>query len=206
MKKLENLIKDGIAFNLYRNESLLEDRNYYNEEMLNKLTKKKGKEFLDHLYAFAYVNYESNKIVNKKVFSFLSAQIGIGYKGVLFEKGKHHPKILIYNSSINKVIGIGVGRNNNVFVLKYDPPKSSKNESDIAYFTKLDFANVIKNIISDLQETMSYHYDRCALSEDDLETNVEFELNENMDDAFYNVKIAIPTLPDDMGDISPGDF
>lgn len=206
MKKLENLIKDGIAFNLYRNESLLEDGNYYNEEMLNKLTKKKGKEFLDHLYAFAYVNYESNKNVNKKMFSFLDEKIGKGYKDVLFQKGKHHPIILIYNSSINKVIGIGVGRKNRIFILKYDEPKTATINDDISYFTKLDFANVISKIIKDLEETMGYHYDRCALSEDELETNIEFELNENMDDAFYNVKIAIPTLPEDMGIISPGDF
>lgn len=206
MNKIEKLLNDGIIFNLYRNKKTLEDGNYYDESILNEFLTKYGNKYLDHLYAFAYSPYLSNKIANKKMFSFLDAQIGKGYKDVLFQKGKHHPNILLYNSAINKVIGIGVGRKNRIFILKYDEPKTATINDDISYFTKLDFANIISKIIKDLEETMDYHYDLCALDEDENESDIASEISENMDSSFYNIKIAIPTISDEIGDISPGDF
>ena len=205
MKKIEKLLNDGILFNLYRNKNLLEDGNYYDESILNEFLIKYGNEYLDHLYAFADSKYLSDKTANE-MFSFLDEKIGKGYKDVLFQKGKHHPIILIYNSSINKVIGIGVGRKNRIFILKYDEPKTATINDDISYFTKLDFANVISKIIKDLEQTMNYHYDLCALDEDENESDIASEISENMDSSFYNIKIAIPTISDEMGDISPGDF
>ena len=97
MKKIEKLLNDGILFNLYRNKNLLEDGNYYDESILNEFLTKYGNEYLDHLYAFADSKYLSDKTANE-MFSFLDEKIGKGYKDVLFQKGKHHPIILIYNS------------------------------------------------------------------------------------------------------------
>ena len=44
------------------------------------------------------------------------------------------------------------------------------------------------------------------LDEDENESDIASEIVKNMDSSFYNIKIAIPTIPDEMGDISPGDF
>jgi hypothetical protein len=84
------------------------------------MVKENGKDFLDHLYVFSYSHYKESETANERMFSFLDLEIGDGYKDVLFKKGKHHTNIIIYNSILNKVIGIGVGRKNRIFVSTYN--------------------------------------------------------------------------------------
>lgn len=199
MQKLKTLLDQQLVFNLYRNEALITEAGLYSEDDLIEWEAKHGDAFRDHLYAF-----NLKGIGSEKIFDFLNEKMPKGYYEVMFEAGMHHPIIGIYNSAKNELIGIGIGRKNNLFITT--PGGLIKND-ELAPFTEMDYGNVVSSLIDSLEEAANYHWDSANVDNEDEDADDQQSIYaEEMDVAYNLIPIAIPTMPDSIGDVSPGDF
>ena len=208
-KKLENLIKEGLAVNLYRHPEMYRKKNYwYKKSDVNELVKENGKEFLDHLYAIPLTTW--NKDNTELIYSFLGEQIGEDFvNNTIREKPGvwlHRPTLGIYNSKTNHLICFGVGRKNRMFLHCSDP---NINENKIDTFSDMDYLGLVSETYHSLAEFADAH-ERVMTSEFDEDgeriDDGDEDPQETVDWFVDKLTIIYPKGKTDAGDLSPGDF
>lgn len=110
-------------------------------------------------------------------------------------KWKHIPVFGIYNASMNVIVGVGLGRKDELFITSSDG--TINNRDKMKKFLKDDEHNNVSNMIDLLKRIGDLHYQSIE--------DVDFDTSE-MNEAIEDLRSWIPTLPEDIGDISPNDF
>jgi hypothetical protein len=211
-KKLENLIKEGLAINLYSHpEMYLKENYWYKKSDIDRLVTEYGNEFLDHLYAIPLKTY--NESDAELIYSFLEEQVGEDFvKNNIREKqGEwlHRPNFGIYNSITNNIICFGVGRKNRVFIHCSDP-NINDDENKIDTFSSLDYFDLVSEIYGSLTEFADAHSLIVdPYLDDDGEPIIpdgEEDPEETVDWMVTKFSIIYPKGKTEPSDLSPGDF
>lgn len=202
-KEIELLVKQGLIVNLYaREKALLEQK--------SKKTKMNSIE-LNHLFIFplktcagSYHDSESNF---NKIITFLNNNLPVGYLENIFNPTYHIPAIGIYNSITNQLIGLGLGRKNRLLLLNAEGLIEKKAANYLKKMKQYDIMGRIDQIIKNLEELGSAHYNLEYTVEDweNLTTEQE-ELNTEIEMMIEALNEEIPTLSIDICDLSPFDF
>jgi hypothetical protein len=205
MDELKSLEEQNIAHNFYSKEEFEED--WYDKSTFLEWDESYGDEYRKHLYGFIF-DINSKGDFSNPMFKFFDKCLGDEYKKRMFyvDGGmlKHNPLIGIYNSIKNQLIGIGLGRKNDVFIVSNDGSINKDNIDEL--FCELDHAEVVETLIRRLstwgvaQLTISGYYG-------DVDEDDAFEAEGDLDS---NVSIIrrdyLPSFPEDPTDISPCDF
>lgn len=202
---LKLLVENKVLHNFYVNEEFEEDMIY--DSHFSDWDETHGEAYRNHLYGLVF-NINLKLDFSNPVFEFFDKCFKEDYKQNMFyfEGGlqKHNPLIGIYNSIKNQLVGIGLGRNNDVFVVSNDASIKRDNIKDL--FCELDHAEVVETLIRRLSTwgtahlTLNGYYgdvdeDEKYEAEDDLESNVEIIRRD-----------YLPLFPTNATDISPCDF
>ena len=205
MNELKSLEEQNIAHNFYSKEEFEED--WYDKSTFLEWDESYGDEYRKHLYGFIF-DINSKGDFSNPMFKFFDKCFDDEYKKRMFyvdgEMQKHNPLIGIYNSVKNQLIGIGLGRKNDVFVVSNDGSIDKDNIDEL--FCELDHAKVVETLIGRLSTwgtahlTVSGYYgdvdeDEAFEAEDDLESSVEIIRRD-----------YLPSFPEHATDISPCDF
>lgn len=103
-----------------------------------------------------------------------------------------HAFLGIYNVRTNQLVGIGLGKKDRTF------KKASHDDLDWDDFCDLDRANLAEALYHRVEEAGRLHGEYLATSDKEEEA----ELKEEMDEEWRILRDAVPTLPEDISEVS----
>ena len=133
-----------------------------------------GTEYHHHLYFLLIDPYDKEAHENIcDIFPELSDLILTDKHLSLVHKRlfKHLPDFVIINTKVDKILCIGLGRKNRIFIIDGETKKSIDFDDDyVAEFTKLDHNNLVEDLISNLDLTGGslFEWDHLPLDNPDF--------------------------------------
>lgn len=189
---LRKLVDSGVMFNLYGNIALwgMDESDFSRWD-----AEEPAGTYRHHLYGCVFTGAHRDEVME-----FLNMRIGArAVERVFLERG-HAPAIGIYNAMDNSLIGIGLGRKDQMFVVTSE---ESIDEDDLgSTFCRLDHGGIVHRVIASVEAAGDIN-GYAMQHEDHVERD---EICEEADEELAVVRRLIPTLPETVCEISPGDY
>ena len=201
---LEKLKENGDLIDVYSNEWLLkqEDDSPLNSAIASKFDKQFGNDYRGHL-KIIYLSNRDDAFELATVYPQLQQQI---------KDGTHRPNFLFMNNNLNKILCVGLGRKNRIFILDSDTNKSvdvfgvpgnpNSDKKYIQEFTKIDHANVVKTIVHTLNDASTLMDEQADFDEYDSE---EYEdVCDRLYEVVRGIQFYFPQC--EAGELNSGDY
>lgn len=202
---LERLKERGDLIDVYSNEWLSEqkDESPLNLTIASKFDKKFGDAYKGHLKVICISSTYTDDVSElTTVYPQLQQQIN---------NDAHRPNFLFINENLNKILCVGLGRKNSIFILDSDTNKSVdvfgvpgnplSNKKYILEFTKMDYANVVKTIVHTLNDASMLMMDQAFF--DEYESEEYEDVCDRLYEVFKGIQVYFPQC--ESGDLKTGD-
>ena len=202
----EKLKESGDLIDVYSKEWLLKqpDGSQLNEAIASEFDKKFGDQFRGHLKVI-YLSNRASAFELATVYPQLQQQIKD-------DTPTHIPNFLFINMKLNKILCVGLGRKNRIFILDSDtnekvyvsgvPGNSNSNKKYIQEFTNMDHANVVKTIVQSLHDASILMDEQEDFDEYDSE---DYEnLCDRLNEVVQGIQFYFPHC--EAGDLNSGDY
>jgi hypothetical protein len=183
-RDLGALVDNELFFNLYGF-----DENWVDPDDLTGYRSKDGGDIFERVYYACALNEN----MPDELRDFFAAYLPYDFERRMFPKAMgFHAFIGIYNVRTNQMVGIGLGRKDRAF------KRVSHVDLDWDAFCELDHAGLASALYDRVEETGRLHGEYLATNDKDEEA----ELREEMDREWCILRDAVPTLPEDISDVS----
>ena len=128
------------------------------------------------------------------------------------KKGTHRPNFLFMNTALDKILCVGLGRKNRIFIIDSESNKSidvfgvpgnpNSDKTYISKFAELDYGNVIKTIVHTLDEASTLMDEQSTF--EDYDSQEYEDVCDRLYDVVRKIQFFFPQC--EAGDLNTGDY